>query len=172
MSATGPVTVRRAVAAELATVGELTLAAYLADGHVTDEADYVHQLRDATARDRGAEVWVAGVAAGDREVLVGSVTFCPPGSSYREIAVDDDEAEFRMLAVSVGWRRRGIARVLTEHCLARARQLGQHRMVLCSDRRMTSAQALYAELGFIRIPERDWSPAPGFELLAFTLDLT
>ena len=97
----GNVTVRRALPAELTVVGELTLAAYVADGFVTAEADYVGQLRDAFARDRDAEVWVAIDAEevdGDaesksgRRAVLGSVTFCPVGSPYREIAVDDREA--------------------------------------------------------------------------------
>ncbi|CAN5507235.1 hypothetical protein BH24ACT11_BH24ACT11_18120 [soil metagenome] len=44
-------------------------------------------------------------------------------------------------------------------------------MVFCSDRRMLAAHALYAGLGFRRLPERDWRPAPGVELWAFGLDL-
>jgi hypothetical protein len=36
---------------------------------------------------------------------------------------------------------------------------------------MLGAQRLYAELGFRRLPERDWSPVPGVSLLAFTLGL-
>ena len=31
---------------------------------------------------------------------------------------------------------------------------------------------LYARLGFVRIPERDWSPLPGVQLLALKYDLT
>lgn len=174
----GTVAVRRPVAAELPVVGELTLAAYVADGFVTADADYVGQLRDAAARDRDAEVWVAAAARGadadadaDSEAILGSVTFCPVGSPYREIAVDDREAEFRMLAVAAAARRRGVGRLLAQRCVDRARELGHTRMVMCSDRRMTAAHALYSSLGYRRIPERDWSPVEGVDLLAFALDL-
>jgi hypothetical protein len=34
---------------------------------------------------------------------------------------------------------------------------------------MTGAHRLYAQLGFRRAPERDWSPKPGVHLLAFVL---
>ena len=165
------VAVRRADADELDALGALTLAAYLADGYISDGADYIQELSDAASRDRDAEVWVAVATTGADKALVGCVTFCPPGSAYREIATDDGEAEFRMLAVAVGWRRRGIARQLTQRCIDRGRELGQHRMVLCSDRRMAAAHELYGRLGFARLPDRDWSPAPGVELLAFALDL-
>ncbi len=161
------VVVRRPMAAELDAVGEVTVAAYLADGFVSAEHEYVGELRDAVRRDRDAEVWVA-VAGG---TVLGSVTFCLVGSPYREVAVDDSEAEFRMLSVALAARRRGVARLLALQCLERARELRQTRMVMCSDRRMGSAHALYAGLGFRRLPARDWSPAPGIDLWAFALDL-
>ncbi len=167
---------RRATDADLDSVGELTLAAYLADGFVTAEADYVCELRDAVARARDAEVWVAaeagvGAVSSTPGRVLGSVTFCPVGSPYREIAADDSEAEFRMLSVAPFARRRGVARLLTLHCLQLARDLGQVRMVLCSDRRMVAAHGLYLGLGFRRLPERDWQPAPGVDLWAFGLEL-
>jgi hypothetical protein len=36
---------------------------------------------------------------------------------------------------------------------------------------MTAAQHLYEDAGFVRLPERDWSPAPGVNLLAYGLAL-
>jgi hypothetical protein len=36
---------------------------------------------------------------------------------------------------------------------------------------MTAAQHLYRLAGFTRLPELDWSPAPGLSLLAFGLVL-
>lgn len=150
-------------------VGSLTLAAYLADGFVSADGDYVGELRDAVTRAREAELWVAVDPGTD--ALLGSVTFCPVGSPYREVALDASEAEFRMLSVAPGARRRGVARLLTLHCSALARDLGQEHMVLCSDRRMVAAHALYSGLGFRRLPDRDWQPAPGVELWAFGIDL-
>ena len=44
-------------------------------------------------------------------------------------------------------------------------------MVLSTDRRMTAAQRLYRRLAFTRLPERDWQPAPGIDLLVYALDL-
>jgi len=160
------VRVRRADPATLTAAGELTAAAYAADGFVGD--DYVETLRDAATRDREAEVWVATDAVGS---VLGCVTYCPPGSPWREVAADDSEGEFRMLAVATTARHRGVARLLVQHCLERSRALGQHRLVLCSERRMAAAHRLYATLGFVRLPERDWAPAPGVDLLAYSVDL-
>jgi hypothetical protein len=36
---------------------------------------------------------------------------------------------------------------------------------------MAAAHRLYARLGFVRVPERDWEPVPGVQLLGFRLDL-
>ena len=44
-------------------------------------------------------------------------------------------------------------------------------MVLSTDRRMTAAQRLYRRLAFTRLPERDWQPVPGIDLLVYALDL-
>jgi len=43
--------------------------------------------------------------------------------------------------------------------------------VLSSLPAQTPAHALYGRLGFRRTPHRDWSPAPGVDLLAFRMDL-
>jgi hypothetical protein len=44
-------------------------------------------------------------------------------------------------------------------------------VVLSTERRMTAAHRLYARLGFRRLPERDWSPTPGVDLLVYALDV-
>jgi hypothetical protein len=44
-------------------------------------------------------------------------------------------------------------------------------MVLSTDTRMAAAHRLYERLGFARLPERDWTPLPGVDLLVYALDL-
>jgi predicted N-acetyltransferase YhbS len=159
--------IREALPHELDTVGEITASAYADDGFVYVGHGYVDVLRDAAGRAEQADVLVA--VDGDQQVL-GTVTFCPPGSSYREMA-GDGEGEFRMLAVPSAARRRGVARALVRRCIDRSREMGERRVVICSDAGMDTAHRLYERLGFRRDPARDWSPAPGIELLAFTIDL-
>src|SRR3712207_5221179 len=91
---------------DLAAVGELTVAAYrdFVDG---PEDPYIDHLRNAEARFREAELWVA-VAEDDHRVL-GSVTLCPAGSPWREIG-SAEEGEFRMLAVAPDAQGREIGR--------------------------------------------------------------
>lgn len=159
-------TVRLATGQDLEAVGRITVEAYRDDGFLDDDADYLAQLADAGRRAREAEVWVAAEGA---EVL-GSVTFCSPGTAFAELS-RDNEGEFRMLGVAQSARRRGVAEALVVRCIERSRELGYDALVLCSMREMTAAHRLYARLGFERLPERDWSPVEGVELLAFTLPL-
>lgn len=156
-------TVRPARPDELEDVGRLTLEAYLADGMVNPVGSYAGQLADASRRAADAELLVAVDPDG---TLVGTVTVCVPGSPLRQVS-RSGELEFRMLAVAPGARRRGVGEVLVRTVLARARKIGAHRVVLCSDEEMHAAHRLYARLGFIRLPERDWYPLPGVRVLVF-----
>jgi ribosomal protein S18 acetylase RimI-like enzyme len=158
--------IRLAFPAEYDAVGELTAAAYASDGFIPTGSDYGRTLRAAADRAAKAELWVAV----DGTELLGTVTFCPVGSVYREIG-RDDEGEFRMLGVSPKARGLGVGTALTEHCIQRSRDLGFTRIVMSSARSMTPAHRIYERLGFTRLPERDWSPRPGVDLYAFTLDL-
>ena len=48
---------------------------------------------------------------------------------------------------------------------------GAERLVLSTQQSSVVAHGLYERLGFRRLPERDWSPVPGIELLGFMLPL-
>ncbi|MEU3395276.1 GNAT superfamily N-acetyltransferase [Streptomyces filamentosus] len=152
-------------------VGELTARAYLDDGHLTFGEDdaYLPVMKDVARRAVEAEVLVAADAEG---ALLGAVTFTPGGGEWADIA-GAGEAEFRLLAVRGAARGRGVGEALVRACVDRARTLdGCVRLVLSTQDRMTSAHRIYRRLGFVRVPERDWSPVPGLSpLWAFSLDL-
>ncbi|HLN77600.1 MAG TPA: GNAT family N-acetyltransferase [Nocardioidaceae bacterium] len=153
---------------DLAAVGGLTLDAYAADRFVTRDGEYAQELRDAATRAREAELYVAVAEDG---TLLGTVTYCPEGSDYRELA-GSGEGEFRMLAVAPDARGRGIAEALVRMCIERSEELGYGAVVLSSMPNQERAHRLYARVGFRRTPELDWQPRPGIELLAFRLDLS
>jgi GNAT superfamily N-acetyltransferase len=161
-----PVTVRPAHDAEHARVGELTYEAYAAGGFVDGDSDYAEVLRNAAARAGSAELYVAEADG----ALAGTVTFCPQGSAFCELAADRDR-EFRVLAEMPEARRQGVAQALVGACIERARELGYSALVLSSMPSQTEAHRLYAKLGFVRTPDLDWSPVPGVDLLAYRLDL-
>jgi len=163
--------VRSARPDEFAAVGALTADGYRVDGLLTRSAGTAHyeaELLDAAGRAAAAELLVA-VEPGGR--LLGTVTWCPPGSGLRELATRPDQGEFRMLAVTPAARRRGVARALVSHCLAEARRHGLAELVLSSLPEMTAAHALYAALGGRRAAELDWNPVPPVRLWGFRLPL-
>ncbi|CAM5475845.1 GNAT family N-acetyltransferase [Streptomyces antimycoticus] len=166
------ITIRRARDEELDGIGELTAQVYLGDGLLDfgDSDPYLTTLRDARRRAAEAELLVAADAASD-EVL-GAVAFAVYGGAYAELA-RPGEGEFRMLAVRPESRRRGAAEALVRACLDRGRALGLRRIVISSQQSMTAAHRLYERLGFVRAPERDWSPIATLELTlwAFTVEL-
>ncbi|MFE7187738.1 GNAT family N-acetyltransferase [Streptomyces erythrochromogenes] len=161
--------IRTAVPADYATLGEITAQAYLADGHLDFNEDdaYLNVLRDVAGRAALAEVLVA---ERDGQVL-GGVTFAAPGSPLADIA-GPDEAEFRMLAVAHAARGQGAGEALVRACLERARAVeGVTGVVLSTQRSMAGAHRIYARLGFVRTPERDWAPVEGLTLLTYRLKL-
>jgi predicted N-acetyltransferase YhbS len=161
--------IRPARLAEFAAIGEVTVEAYQHGGFLAHNAEpgYAGKLRDAASRAEHAEL-VAAVAPDG--TVVGSVTVVRPGTRYSEVSLDG-ELEFRMLAVAPSAAGRGIGAALTNAVLDRARELGAFRVVMCSLSIMTTAHRMYERLGFTRIPDRDWSPAPGVALVAYSLDL-
>ncbi|HEY0951693.1 GNAT family N-acetyltransferase [Nocardioides sp.] len=159
------VVLRRARPEDLPVAGEVTVAAY--EQFTLGPTDpYVARLRDAAARDREAELWVAELDG----AVVGTVTVALEGSPWREIG-RPGEGEFRMLAVAPTVQRRGVGEALMQLVLGRFRDLGAHAVVLSSLAEMSAAHRVYERLGFRRLPERDWSPVPGVDLLAFRMEL-
>ena len=153
---------RRALPKEYAAVGELTAGAYLADGAMPAGDPYYDVLRDAASRASEADLWVA---IDDDGTLLGTVTWCPEGSAYRELA-GHGESEFRALAVARAGRGRGVGDLLVRHCLDLAAASGSTAVVISTAAWMAAAHRLYRRLGFVPAPERDWSPRPDVRLLA------
>jgi ribosomal protein S18 acetylase RimI-like enzyme len=162
------VIVRDALPAEYDEIGAITYAAYRTDGFISDDSQYVDELTDAARRAASAEL-IAAVDA-DTGAVLGSVTFCLPGSVFAERA-EPGEAEFRMLAVAPAARGRGIGEALVRECMGRATHRDCTRLVLLTRPDMRAAHAIYARLGFRRTPERDWWPRPDLQLCAYVLDL-
>ncbi|WP_327383354.1 GNAT family N-acetyltransferase [Streptomyces sp. NBC_01207] len=161
--------IRTALPAEYAELGEITAQAYLADGHLDFNEDdaYLNVLRDVAGRAARAEVLVA--ERGGR--LLGGVTFAAPGSPLADVAAPN-EAEFRMLAVAHEARGQGAGEALVQACIERARAVkGVTGLVLSTQRSMAGAHRIYARLGFVRTPERDWAPIEGLTLLTYRLKL-
>ena len=146
-------------------IADLTVGVYVQGALASD--DYAPELADVAGRAGRSELLVVRDAEGR---VVGSVALVLSGD-FGEITSSDDEAAFRMLVVDAEARGQGVGEVLVRDCLDRARAAGKRRMVLSTDPRMTAAHRLYERLGFSRLPDRDWSPMPGIDLLVYARDL-
>lgn len=151
---------------DFATVGQLCVEAYDAASQLEPRSPYAATLVDARGRAADSIVLVAE-RDGD---LVGTVTICLPGSESREIG-QDGEVEFRFLAVAPSAWRTGVADALVRAVEEHAIEVGAARLAICVRDTNTGAAAMYERRGFTRVPERDWSPRPGVDLLALTREV-
>jgi len=156
-------TIRPAEEADLAAVGAITVEAYRVDGFLEGTEDYADTLADAAARFQAADLLVAVDASGE---VLGSVTVVRPGTPYAEVS-EPGELEFRMLSVAASARGRGVGDALVRAVIDQARAIGVERVVLSSSEKMAAAHRLYERLGFTRLPDRDWAPLPGVNLMAY-----
>jgi ribosomal protein S18 acetylase RimI-like enzyme len=144
---------------EYEAVGTLVESAYAASGLLDNDRGYGNHLRDVPGRAADHLVLVA-----ERQGhLVGSVTITPYGSPQSELA-RPDEVEFRYLGVAREARGTGVAQALVGAVEDYAVATRASWLVLCVIADNAAAQRLYARLGFERVPERDWHPAPGIDL--------
>jgi len=147
--------VRPARPAEFARIGEITVAAYSAieitGNPVVD--GYMDVLRDVASRARDAEVLVAADTA-DR--VLGAVTLVLDAESPLAEYDEPGTVSFRMLAVAPESQGKGVGKLLANHCIARARDIGAHAVLIHSRDTMIKARDIYAKMGFVRHPEIDF----------------
>lgn len=161
-------------------VGEIRVAAYRAGGFLSPDSHYGPILRDLGA-DGNGEVLVAVLPARADQLadqsaappagrILGTIMLQPWPHSGR-VAQGPDEAEVRALAVAPDAQGSGVGAALLHGVVERARKTGVGHLVLCTMTEMRAAHRLYERAGFVRLPDRDWSPEPGARLLAYGLPL-
>jgi len=93
------------------------------------------------------------------ETFVGSVLLFPPAvpSIYPGKTVKVSVPEFRLLATLPEMRGQGIAKALIAECIQRTRRRGAPVLGLYTADFMQAATRLYQKIGFIRVPEEDFS---------------
>jgi ribosomal protein S18 acetylase RimI-like enzyme len=151
--------------ADFSRIAQLTVDVYVGGGLATPA--YEPELADVTGRAERAELLVVRDPAGR---VVGSVALVLTGD-FGNVITSDEEAAFRMLVVDPAAQGQGLGELLVTTCLERARAVGKRRMVISTDPLMTVAHRLYERLGFTRLPERDWCPQPGVDLLVYSREI-
>jgi GNAT superfamily N-acetyltransferase len=76
-----------------------------------------------------------------------------------------------MLAVAPTARGAGVGAALVALVVERFRDEGASGIVMSTLDRMRAAHRIYERAGFVRDPDRDWSPVPGVDLITYRLDL-
>jgi ribosomal protein S18 acetylase RimI-like enzyme len=160
------VEIREARPEEFGRIGELRVAAYRADGFLSEASEYAGTLR-VLGMDGTGEI----LAAVDHGQILGTVTLMT-WPTDGEVLRAPGEGEIRALAVAAAARGRGIGRALLTAVMRRAADRKVRELLLLTQPDMRTAQHLYAEAGFGRRPDRDYEYAPGHRLLAFSLPMT
>jgi len=154
-------------------IRELTLAAYQQyAAHMPPELweGYRQGILSALADSKPVD----RIIAEQNGTLVGCVLLYPAGTVFSKTngeSVTLPYPEMRLLAVSPTVRGQGIGAALVHECLRRARVAGAKVMTLHTTDLMTVAMAMYERMGFVRAPETDFHPSPGFTVKGYRLSL-
>jgi ribosomal protein S18 acetylase RimI-like enzyme len=159
--------IRDAYPDEFLVIGELRLAAYRADGFLAPDSVYAPRLRDLGADGLGVVLVAVDPAGGPPLGTVMLQSWPNAGHVVR----GPGEGEIRALAVRPDAQGAGVGRALLTAVIDRAGREGVRHLVLCTQADMQAAHHLYEQAGFRRLPERDWSPEPDDQLLAYGLPL-
>ncbi len=179
-------------------VGDVRVAAYVAGGHLARESGYAPRLRSLgtdglgfvlIAVDTGAnEPSLAGAGkaggtpgtdlaaepaagAGNATGMIAGTIMMRVWPDAGELLSEPGEAEIRALAVRPEAQGSGVGRLLLSKLIDRAAEMGVRHLLLSTQPDMRTAHRLYEQAGFARLPDRDWSPEPGVDLLVYGLRL-
>ena len=128
---------------------------------------YLEDILDVRSRLAEAELIVAEL----KSQLVGTVTLYSNVPYLPETVWPKDWAGIRLLAVDPKYRRRGIGRALIDEGVRRCREQGTAIIGLHTTEIMDVARRMYERMGFMRVPNFDFHPAPSVVVTAYRLDL-
>jgi GNAT superfamily N-acetyltransferase len=166
--------IRGAGASDRAAIEAVTLSAYEQYGVVMTPALWVRYRENIVATLAAAPPDTQIVAEEDGRI-VGAVLLYPTGARLDAPGGGSMTLTFpevRLLAVAPSARGQGIGALLMDECVRRARESGAEALTLHTTDMMRAAMRLYERLGFRRMPELDFEPAPGVTVKGFRLDLS
>jgi len=160
--------IRDARPGDKAAIEDVTISAYQEYALVMQDAWelYRQSILGTLADVKPAEQIVA-----ERDgVIVGTALLFPAGTVIHR--PDGGTAtlswpEIRLVAVAPAARGLGVGAALMRDCIRRARESGSHAVTLHTTDMMAVAMSMYLRMGFVRFPELDFEPAPGFTIKGF-----
>jgi ribosomal protein S18 acetylase RimI-like enzyme len=161
--------VRDATVGERPEVAEVTRRAYLEFAQSSDPAfwaGYEASTREVLLEDDQSRRVV--VTMDDR--IVATVLYCAPREGLFN-KVWNPFPEMRLLAVLPQCRDRQLGALLITTCEKRARDEGFAAITLHTTVLMQTAKSMYERRGYVRFPELDFEPAPGFVVWGYTKQL-
>lgn len=171
MAERGTIYIRNMRDGELDAVRNVTLAANEEYAAIVPEPFWIEYRRHLLAT-LDAEGPADRIVAERRGVIVGSVLLFPPAANaYAGAAAATEWPEVRLLAVLPVARGQGVGTALMEECVRRARHAGATALGLHTMDMMHAAMRMYERMGFVRVPDRDFSPAQGVLVKGYRLDL-
>lgn len=110
---------------------------------LTDHHD-VEVLSDPqrTIIDPGGWLWLAKAG----EEIIGSAGL---------MRTKNEQLELVKMTVAPHWRGQGIGKILLDTCLAKARDIGENKLILFSNHQLTTAIQLYEKYGFRHVEVSD-----------------
>jgi GNAT superfamily N-acetyltransferase len=165
--------IREARASDRSAIEAVTLSAYEQYGVVMPPALWVTYRENIVSTLAAAPPGTQIVAEEDGRI-VGAVLLYPAGARLDAPGGGSMTLTFpevRLLAVAPSARGQGIGALLMDECVGRARESGAEALTLHTTDMMRAAMLLYERLGFRRMPELDFEPAPGVTVKGFRLDL-
>ena len=128
---------------------------------------YLEDIMDVRSRLGESDLIVAEL----NHRLVGCVTLYPDGTRSMPEVWLTGSAVIRLLAVHPESRGKGIGRALMEECIRRCHKAKAGSIGLHTTEVMDIARQMYEKMGFVRVPESDFHPAPGVTVMAYRLQL-
>jgi GNAT superfamily N-acetyltransferase len=84
--------------------------------------------------------------------------------------LEKNAAGFRLLGVKHSHRGSGVGKLLTMECIRKAKESGQHQLIIHTTRAMQQAWAMYERIGFRRSPDLDFVQGD-LDVFGFRMDM-
>ncbi len=156
---------------ELGAVRQLTLAAYEEFSALMPSPVWT-SYREAIAGTFNTPGPSEHIVALLEDRLVGSVLLYPASvDAYGRPASQAGYPEVRLLAVAPGARGLGVGKELMLECERRARLAGAADIGLHTTDFMQTAMKMYEQMDYVRVPDTDFTAAPGVVVKGYRLAL-